>query len=53
VFQLNSSLGKAVNEFRVAVTTIRDRRAGQDFEPKPFPSHGSHSDHRQYVDQPT
>ena len=37
VFQLNSSLGKAVNELRVAVTTIRDRRAGQDFEPKPFP----------------
>ena len=38
VVQLNSTLGKAVNEFRVAFTTIRDRRAGQPFEDKPpFP----------------
>ena len=38
VVQLNSTLGKAVNEFRVAFTTIRDRRAGQPFEDNPFPS---------------
>jgi hypothetical protein len=37
VVQLNSTMGKGVNELRVAVTTVRDRRAGQDFEPKPFP----------------
>ena len=37
VAQLNSTLGKAVNEFRVAFTTIRDRRAGQPFEDSPFP----------------
>ena len=37
VVQLNSTLGKAVNEFRVAFTTIRDRRAGQPFEDSPFP----------------
>ena len=38
VVQLNSTLGKAVNEFRVAFTTIRDRRAGQPFEDNPpFP----------------
>jgi hypothetical protein len=37
VAQLNSSRGNAVNEFRVAVTTVRDRRGAQDFETKPFP----------------
>ncbi len=37
VLQLNSTLGNAVNEFRVAYTRVRDRRAGQPFESKPFP----------------
>ncbi|HET9370467.1 MAG TPA: carboxypeptidase regulatory-like domain-containing protein [Vicinamibacterales bacterium] len=37
VGQLNSNLGNAVNEFRITYSTIRDRRGGQDFEPRPFP----------------
>ena len=37
VFQLNSTINTSVNEFRVAYTTVRDRRGGQDFEPFPFP----------------
>jgi hypothetical protein len=37
VAQLNSTFGNSVNELRVAYTRIRDRRAGQDFETKPFP----------------
>lgn len=37
VAQLNSTLGNAVNEFRVSYTRVRDRRAGQEFEPKLFP----------------
>lgn len=37
VVQLNSTFGAAVNEFRVAYTRVRDRRAGQPFESKPFP----------------
>ncbi|MEO6223524.1 MAG: carboxypeptidase regulatory-like domain-containing protein [Vicinamibacterales bacterium] len=37
VAQLNSTFGGAVNEFRVAYTSIRDARGGQPFETKPFP----------------
>jgi hypothetical protein len=37
VGQFNSTLAGGVNEFRVAYTRIRDRRAGQEFEPTPFP----------------
>ena len=37
VGQLNSTWGQSVNEFRVAYTQIRDRRAGQPFEGTPFP----------------
>jgi hypothetical protein len=37
VLQLNSTLGNAVNEFRVAYTRVRDRRGAQPFETKPFP----------------
>ena len=37
VAQLNSTFGNAVNEFRIAYKRVRDRRAGQDFESKPFP----------------
>jgi hypothetical protein len=37
VGQFNSTFGLGVNEFRVAYTNIRDRRAGQPFEPMPFP----------------
>ena len=37
VLQINSTFGNAVNEFRVAYTRVRDRRAGQPLEAKPFP----------------
>ncbi|MBP6716188.1 MAG: TonB-dependent receptor [Acidobacteria bacterium] len=37
VLQLNSAFGKSVNELRVAFSTVRDRRAGQPNESKPFP----------------
>jgi hypothetical protein len=37
VGQFNSTFDAGVNEFRIAYTRIRDRRAGQDFEPVPFP----------------
>ena len=37
VFQLNSTFGRAVNEFRLTYQRIRDRRGGQpDFEPFPL-----------------
>ncbi len=37
VAQLNSMFGRAVNELRVAYTTVRDHREPQPFEQKPFP----------------
>lgn len=37
VGQLNSTFGRAVNELRVAYTTVRDHREPQPFEVKPFP----------------
>jgi hypothetical protein len=37
VGQINSAFANAVNEFRVAYTTVRDVRGGQEFEPRPFP----------------
>ena len=37
VVQLNSAFGRAVNEFRVTVQRIRDRRGGQDDFPGLFP----------------
>jgi hypothetical protein len=37
VVQLNSAFNNAVNELRVAFTSVRDVRGGQDFEPRPFP----------------
>ena len=37
VGQLNSTFGRAVNELRVAYTTVRDHRDPQPFEQKPFP----------------
>jgi hypothetical protein len=38
VAQLNSTFGLGVNELRVALTRVRDRRAGQPFETEPFPT---------------
>ena len=37
VVQPNSTLGNAVNEFRVSYTRVRDRRGAQPFETKAFP----------------
>jgi len=37
VVQLNSTFGTAVNEARVTFQRVRDRRAGQPNEQKPFP----------------
>lgn len=37
VVQLNSTFGSAVNEARVTFQRIRDRRAGQPTEERPFP----------------
>ena len=37
VVQLNSTLGTAVNELRVTYQRIRDTRAGQPIEDRPFP----------------
>lgn len=37
VGQLNSTFGRAVNELRVAYTTVRDHREPQPFETRPFP----------------
>lgn len=37
VGQLNSAFGSSVNELRVAYTSVRDIRGGQEFEPRPFP----------------
>lgn len=37
VAQLNSTFGQAVNELRFTYSRIRDRRAGQPFEDRPFP----------------
>ena len=37
VAQLNSTFGLGVNELRVALTRVRDRRGGQPFETEPFP----------------
>ena len=37
VGQLNSTFGRAVNELRVAYTTVRDHREPQPFEQRPFP----------------
>jgi hypothetical protein len=37
VAQLNSTFGMGVNELRVALTRVRDRRGAQPFESRPFP----------------
>ena len=37
VVQLNSTFGQAVNELRFTYSRIRDRRAGQPSEDRPFP----------------
>ena len=37
VSQLNSTFGSAVNELRFTYTRVRDRRAGQPDEDRPFP----------------
>ena len=37
VVQLNSTFGTAVNEARFTFQRVRDRRAGQPFEARPFP----------------
>jgi hypothetical protein len=37
VAQLNSTFGMGVNELRVALTRVRDRRGAQPFETRPFP----------------
>lgn len=38
VAQLNSTFGSAVNELRFTYQRVRDRRGGQPFEDRPFPS---------------
>ena len=37
VVQLNSTFGQMVNELRFTYSRVRDRRAGQPFEERPFP----------------
>jgi hypothetical protein len=37
VVQLNSTFGQAVNELRFTYSRVRDRRAGQPLEERPFP----------------